>query len=378
MSDVTSDALTLYNAARRALAEAHRIDEVKAIRDKAVAWQAYTKQAKDTTLIRQATEIRIRAERRAGELLIAMEKNKGTRSQLRGDVPVGGRAPTPPRDATPKLADLGISKTESSRWQELARLDRHRFEAKVQQAGTRAYERIAQRFIKEARIERARQRHGQLIEQGCRVEDLAMLAQSGKRFGVILADPPWPWETWGGPTGKLHSAPDNHYGTSSIAQIADLPVAPLAADDCALLLWCTWPHIARGTHVEIIKAWGFRPSTAAFVWVKQTAGADRLHTGMGYWTRSNSEVCLLALKGSPVRLATDVHEIVQAPVAEHSAKPEEVRKRIERLFSGPYLELYARKTAPTWSTWGDEIPRSRFVASPLPESQTSPASPPPT
>lgn len=81
---------------------------------------------------------------------------------------------------------------------------------------------------------------------------------------------------------------------------------------------------------------------------------------MGYYTRSNSEICLLATKGSPLRLATDVHAVVMAPVADHSAKPEEVRRRIERLFAGPYLELYGRETVPGWTVWGNEIPRDRF------------------
>ena len=91
------------------------------------------------------------------------------------------------------------------------------------------------------------------------------------------------------------------------------------------------------------------------------ASGNGLHTGMGYWTRSNSEVCLLATKGSPMRLATDVHQIVLAPVGEHSAKPEEVRRRIERLFAGPYLELYGRKLVPGWTVWGNEIPRAAFI-----------------
>ena len=63
---------------------------------------------------------------------------------------------------------------------------------------------------------------------------------------------------------------------------------------------------------------------------------------MGYWTRANTEFCLLATKGAPLRLAEDIHQVVLAPVGEHSAKPQEVRSRIERLLAGPYLELFAR------------------------------------
>jgi len=207
------------------------------------------------------------------------------------------------------------------------------------------------RAFKQLQIERAKQRHGELIEQGCTVADLVALAETGKRFSVIYADPPWPWETWGGASGKIRSAPDNHYGTSPIADVLKLPIAQLAADDCALLLWCTWPHIAIGNHVTVIEAWGFRPCTLGFDWIKQTPSADGLHTGMGYYTRSNAEPCLIAVKGSPTRLATDV------PIGEHSAKPEEVRRRIMRLFGGPYLELYARRPVPGWTVWGNEIAR---------------------
>jgi N6-adenosine-specific RNA methylase IME4 len=236
------------------------------------------------------------------------------------------------------------------------------FEQNVKRASTDAYDRMTARFIKELEIARAKQRHAKIIEHGCTITDLAALAASGKHFGVIYADPPWPWGTWGGDSGKIRSAPDNHYGTSTLADIARLRVAPLAADDCALLLWCTAPHITIGTHIAVIEAWGFRPCTFGFDWVKTTSDGS-LYTGMGYYTRSNSEICFLATKGSPLRLATDVHEIVMAPVGEHSAKPEEVRRRIERLFPGPYLELYGRnKDVPGWTVWGNEIPRAKFEA----------------
>ena len=128
-----------------------------------------------------------------------------------------------------------------------------------------------------------------------------------------------------------------------------------------LLLWCTGPHVAIGTHVKIIEAWGFKSSTVAFVWVKENKTDGRVRTrGQGCWTASNAEYVILGIKGSPFRLATDVHQVVLAPVGEHSTKPEEVRRRIERLFPGPYLELYGRKLVPEWTVWGNEIPRDRF------------------
>lgn len=131
---------------------------------------------------------------------------------------------------------------------------------------------------------------------------------------MIYADPPWPFATWS-ESGKGRSP---YYGTNAIDEIMRLPVAALAADDSALLLWCTGPHIAIGSHVKVIEAWGFKPSTIAFDWVKTTADGS-LHTGMGYWTRSNTEPCLLATKGAPSRLGTDVHQVVTALVGEHSA-----------------------------------------------------------
>ena len=126
--------LTKYNAAKRALAEARSIDEVKDIRDKAAAMRLYAMQAKDRVLIDHATEIRLRAERRAGELLTDMEKNKGARGSGSNQHEVRSRDATAP----PKLSDLNINKSQSSRWQRLADIPDDDFEELVARAKHKA------------------------------------------------------------------------------------------------------------------------------------------------------------------------------------------------------------------------------------------------
>jgi hypothetical protein len=131
--------LEKYNAAKRALAEAHRVDEAKDIRDKAMAMRLYAMQARDRVLIDQATEIRLRAERRAGELLRDAEKAKprGSNQHKHKD---RSHAATDP----PTLAELGINKSQSSRWQKLAEIDGGEFEdvvARARQAASAALDR---------------------------------------------------------------------------------------------------------------------------------------------------------------------------------------------------------------------------------------------
>ena len=184
------------------------------------------------------------------------------------------------------------------------------------------------------------------------------------QFGAILADPPWRFEVWSGdtPVKRRGSSGTNvaaavHYETMSMREIARLPVDDLAAPNCVLFMWAVWPSIVDA--LKIIDAWGFEYKTCAFSWMKGDpyrlfADEQTPSMGLGYWTRANTEPCLLATRGKPKRLDAGVRQGVIAPRREHSRKPDEIHGRIERLVAGPYLELFSREKRDGWSSWGNQ------------------------
>jgi N6-adenosine-specific RNA methylase IME4 len=174
-------------------------------------------------------------------------------------------------------------------------------------------------------------------------------------FGAILADPPWHFEAWS-ENGDGRSA-SQQYATMDAQGLMSLRVRELAAKDCVLFMWATWPMLK--TAMWLISGWGFTYKTCAFSWMK--ADPYRLFAdeatpdmGMGYWTRANTEPCLLATRGKPKRLDAGVRQGIIAPRREHSRKPDEIHGRIERLVPGPYLELFARQQRENWTAWGNE------------------------
>jgi N6-adenosine-specific RNA methylase IME4 len=170
------------------------------------------------------------------------------------------------------------------------------------------------------------------------------------KYGAIYADPPWSFRNWSVKgTGRNALS---HYDCLSFDALAALPVAQVAARDCALFLWAVDPLLDRA--FELIRAWGFEYKTVGFYWVKQNARSSGFFTGLGYWTRANPEQCLLATRGQPRRRSKDVRKLIIEPRREHSRKPDDVRERIERLVDGPYLELFARETKRGWHCWGDQ------------------------
>jgi N6-adenosine-specific RNA methylase IME4 len=159
-------------------------------------------------------------------------------------------------------------------------------------------------------------------------------------YQVILADPPWDWRSYS-KKGQGRSA-SAYYDTMSIDEIKRVPVGDWAAKDAVLFLWEL--NSMRGAADQVIEAWGFRYSTVGFTWVKWTPRDRGWHFGMGYWTRQNTERCLLAVRGKcPRRLSRSQREVIIAPVRRHSVKPDEIYERIEALVGGPYLELFGRQ-----------------------------------
>ena len=133
-----------------------------------------------------------------------------------------------------------------------------------------------------------------------------------------------------------------------------MPVADLAAPDSALFLWATFPQLPEA--LRLIEAWGFTYKSVAFVWLKKNKKADSWFYGLGFWTRGNAEICLLATKGHPKRQAANIHQFIISPIEAHSKKPDEARAKIISLMGDlPRVELFARQTPPGWAVWGNEV-----------------------
>tara|TARA_R100000030_G_scaffold43260_1_gene32623 strand:- start:204 stop:737 length:534 start_codon:yes stop_codon:yes gene_type:complete len=172
-----------------------------------------------------------------------------------------------------------------------------------------------------------------------------------KKYGVIYADPPWSFKTYS-EKGKDRS-PEKHYPVLSIADIIRLPVDRIAKDNAVLLMWVVDPLLDQA--FKVIDAWGFKYKTVGFTWAKSNKTKPGFFTGLGYWTRGNPEMCLLATKGKPKRLSKSVPQLVIDQRREHSKKPDIMYKHIENLLEGPYIELFARQKVSGWDAWGNEV-----------------------
>ncbi len=171
-----------------------------------------------------------------------------------------------------------------------------------------------------------------------------------KKYNVIYADPPWSFKTYSD-KGKDRS-PENHYSTMNFKDICNLPVNNIANDNSVLLMWVIDPLLDKA--FKVIDAWGFKYKTVGFTWAKTNKKSLGFFTGLGYWTRGNPEMCLLATKGKPKRISKSVPQLVVEQRREHSRKPDIMYNHIENLLDGPYIELFARTKRKGWDCWGNQ------------------------
>ena len=184
------------------------------------------------------------------------------------------------------------------------------------------------------------------------------------RYNIILADPPWDYRNGG--NGRARA----HYPTMPAHQILSLPVGDLAAPDCVLLLWATWPQISGA--VDCIRAWGFEQVTG-LPWIKihksrnpvfdknrvSGPGAATPALGTGYWVRGCSEPLLIARRGrpEPPAMRGETWLGLLGPRLEHSRKPADVYQLAES-WPEPRIELFARRARAGWDVWGNQAPGS--------------------
>lgn len=200
------------------------------------------------------------------------------------------------------------------------------------------------------------------------------------KYSLILADPPWRY----GNTIS-NGAADNHYDTMPLEDIKRLPVWSLAADDSVLAMWYTGNFVQEAQ--EVAKAWGFDVRQMfLFTWVKFTEQAERTINAAlnakppadyydmlelldkvtrmngGNYSRQNQESVLIGVRGKGLkRQKASIKQIVYSPISEHSAKPGEVRYRLEQMYGDvPRIELFSRDEADGWDNWGNQAP-SRII-----------------
>ena len=180
-----------------------------------------------------------------------------------------------------------------------------------------------------------------------------------KKYNIIYADPPWKYNDRA-KTQLADRGAEGKYNVMSVNEIANLPVKTITANDCVLFLWITFPFLNEFT--KVIDKWGFEYKTVAFTWVKTNASDSSVvytdksfFKGMGNWTRSNAEICLLGTKGKPQRVSKGISQILVSHRGEHSAKPLVVRDKIVELCGDlPRIELFSRHVVDGWDNWGSE------------------------
>jgi len=312
--------LEKYNKMKFAIQECHKIDEIKLIRDKAEAYRYVMIQAKESPgLIRKAEEIKLRAERRAGELLPEQIRKS---EEGRPKEAFQGRT----------LTNMNIERKQSSNWQRIASIPEDKFEEYInteKEITTSGAVKLAKKTQRRKEIEKQKQD----IEEG-KIE----LPQG--KYEVIVIDPPWPYNSKYDPDTFRGATPYPEMTIEDLHKI-DLP----ATDNCILFLWTTHKFIWEAK--ELLNIWGFE-YRSIIVWDKNKMGIGRLF-------RLQCEFCLVGLKGTPILSNNNTHrDIITESRREHSRKPEAFYIMVNELCVGRKLDYFSREKRKGWGMLGKE------------------------
>lgn len=323
-----STALVRYDAACKALAATKSVDVAKEIRDTHDAMRVYARQAKNKTLEVDAAEIRIRAERRIGQIVKTQQITFGLAKAGRRKKSIGVHE-TP--ITAPTLKEAGIDKALAKRARKFAAVPAERFEELIDEWRGRI-------FIETERVTVNLLRAG----ERSRIVVVQRPLPPGQ-FRLIYADPPWQYEH----IATESRAIENQYPTMTLEAICKLAVP--AAPDAVLFLWATSPKLAEA--IQVIERWSFSYRTCA-VW-------DKERQGMGYYFRQQHELLLVAARGAlPVPEPADrPPSVIRLPRGTHSDKPAVVYGLLERMYptftAEDRIELFARRARAGWTMWGN-------------------------
>ena len=175
-----------------------------------------------------------------------------------------------------------------------------------------------------------------------------------KKYQIIYADPPWKYNSRANHKTRFRGGAEGHYSLMSMEQIKALPIEQLADKNCVLFLWVTFPYLEE--QIKLFEYWGFKYKTLGFSWIKLNKKNKKPFFGVGFYAKSNCEVCLMGMKGKVKPVSNKVSSAILSVRREHSRKPDEVRERIVELFGDiPRIELFAREKNPGWDVWGNEV-----------------------
>jgi len=326
-------ALTKFDQARRALAEARSIDEVKLVRDQAEALRLYVRQqGEGLEMQNDIAEIKLRAERRAGELLAEMERGQGQRTDLTSRNDCGK---SQYRQA---LEEVGVAERTAQHWQTEAQVPEEMFEHFV--AATKALE----QELTSKDLYKLGQRVKQAEEREQTQENVLDASEIVGQFRTLVIDPPWPTQK------ILRDVRPNQdlfdYPTMTVEEIGKLPISSLAyPDGCHVYLWTTHKYLPAA--FDLFEGWAVRYE-CLMTWHKNVGPTP-------FSWMYDTEHVLFGRIGTLKLLKLGLRLGFEGRVNGHSVKPDAFYERVLQASPEPRLELFARRERDGFEAWGNEV-----------------------